>query len=1508
MKRETSKWLVASAALLSLGATAAMAQLRQTADGTSGRKLMEVAERKSTPADRHRAMAEFKAKHPLLFKAKVGGKPSARQLRDVRHIAAVNVNAVGKEGIRVPFKAQSAPLGRELWGNVLQSSRWLDGEARYGIYSFGTSASMSANELYTSPYMYANAGGALSGDRLDIITYDSYYGSLIHYCFDSKTGDYVGGSYLSDYSLWSTETAVAADGKVYGDFYSADASQYELGVVDYSADSRTTIGTLRYYYVALGITKGGVLYGVAVDGNLYRIDTATAKETLVGPTGVNVLNADGSWNSQSGEIDQSTDIFYWACTDSNNNSALYTVDLATGQATKVGDMAGNEQMVLLTVPEETVEAGAPAMTQNFSVAFDKASLSGTVSFSAPTTTYMGAALSGNLNYTVTVDDKTVKTGTTTAGEQVSVPVTASRGNRLFAVAMANASGSGPRAYTTRFVGDDTPATPTGVKASLDAASGKVRLVWDAVTRGVNDGYVGDITYSVTRYPGKQPVATNLAETNLNDVLPSGGDLTGYYYEVAAVSGSRKGSAGRSNSVTYGKVLEPPYAQGFDNEGSLNLFTIIDANGDGNTWKFCDNDGSGQSAVQMEYGDENHDDWLITPPLYLKKGVLYNISYRVASKGPSYPELLEVKYGSEPTAEAMVHELVEQEEIINQQYVTVKRELVPEEDGVVYFGFHCTSDANWCYQLVLDDITVAGNSQKAPDAISELAVTPAANGENKATVTFVAPSKAIDGSALTSDLTVRILRDGTEVQRLGGVEPGKTYSCVDSNVPNGFNTYSAVAGNSEGEGREGTQVTAYVGVDVPDAPENIKASVGDNSITLTWDAVTKGANGGYVDTDDLYYSVYEIHETSTGVNLPLVDEVEEPAITIPYNINEGAQDMINYALSSGNSVGEGPRVMSPGILVGRPYGLPFEEHFKGGALDNAMWWVSRTGQSEIQLMQGMSSDGDGGCSGYASLDGNDSATLGSGKICLDGATSPMLVFSHMTASDNPSGKVTVYIQKPDQSSAKLCDIDCGSFSGKQWHTSSAAIGSEYVSLPYVTFTFVVQAPTGQTLYFDNIGVRDMVAKDLRASLSVPAKVRKGETVTATVGIANMGSAAVPSYTVNLYANGKLADSKVVDEPLGQYEQASVKLACPTSVTYASPLKLKAEVELDGDANPDDNVADADVELVVSTKTAPSDVKATTDDGKTVSVEWTKVTETSETVTDDFEAYTPWSTDEFGDWTSVYGQKGVAKGPFSRSYPHPAEGKRFAYTVVEPATWLPSDVLDIYSCIKPHSGNRYLASFYSVENSQYIPADNWLISPSLAGDEQTVCFWANSFKSEALDYPETFEVLYSTSGTTVDDFKPTGVKATVSGGEWTQYSAKLPAGATYFAIHNTTEDTYMFMVDDITYTAGCGKVVAYNIYRDGERIAQVGADEVAAYTDHVADGGSHVYGVSAVYAGGESEPVYVSPITAIVGVDAAVSDAPFDVYTADGCLVRRNARSLKGLPAGAYVVAGRTIVIK
>ena len=153
-----------------------------------------------------------------------------------------------------------------------------------------------------------------------------------------------------------------------------------------------------------------------------------------------------------------------------------------------------------------------------------------------------------------------------------------------------------------------------------------------------------------------------------------------------------------------------------------------------------------------------------------------------------------------------------------------------------------------------------------------------------------------------------------------------------------------------------------------------------------------------------------------------------------------------------------------------------------------------------------------------------------------------------------------IDAPGKETKQLCIVDYANIDNSQqeWHTTSVKLDAEYTALPYITFTFTAQAPTGETVYFDNIYVRDVVEKDLRLSLNAPSKVRKGETITAKVDVRNMGSIERTNYTVRLYAGNDLIDSKVIADPLVPHAQNTISLKCPTTVVDVSPLSLKAEV--------------------------------------------------------------------------------------------------------------------------------------------------------------------------------------------------------------------------------------------------------------------------------------------------------------------------------------------------------------
>lgn len=48
---------------------------------------------------------------------------------------------------------------------------------------------------------------------------------------------------------------------------------------------------------------------------------------------------------------------------------------------------------------------------------------------------------------------------------------------------------------------------------------------------------------------------------------------------------KRAHVGASNKVVAGGAKELPYSESFDTESSLDLFTILSANGDNSTWKY-----------------------------------------------------------------------------------------------------------------------------------------------------------------------------------------------------------------------------------------------------------------------------------------------------------------------------------------------------------------------------------------------------------------------------------------------------------------------------------------------------------------------------------------------------------------------------------------------------------------------------------------------------------------------------------------------------------------------------------------------------------------------------------------------------------------------------------------------------------------------------------------------------------------------------------------------------------
>ncbi len=1461
-----------------------------------------IVKQKVLPAQRVARIRAFEKNYPALCAVRnkmVDASTLKSPLRSVKPFAPKPTASLPKSPL---LKTAD---GRELYGNVVYSAFW--DEMKRGLYTFKAGDSIDPESIWLNEDMAANGGGALVNGVFHEVNWSESDGYVfITYCsFDATTGELLSSEGLDDLSLIGTDLAVAYDGTVYGEFYNSEATGYELGIIDYSTMTRSTIGSLANWYIALGITKDNVLYGVASDGNLYKIDAKTAKETLVGATGVSLTNSSGGVYGQSGEIDQKTGTFYWAAITGSELSALYTVDLSTGTASRVGEFTGQEQIYALTIPAPAAEDGAPAAVEDVTLSFSGASLTGTVNFTAPTTTFAGGTLSGALTYTIVADDDTLATGTTTAGATVAQSVTVSAsGNHTFVVTTANEVGRSPQTKVSQFVGYDEPYPVEDLTIKSNSATGEITLSWAAPTGSYNDGYVGDLKYDVIRYPDNVTVAEGITATTYTDT-PQPEQLTAYTYGVVAINGDMRSGEATSNKAVVGPALLPPYDNDFPDETSLDLMTIIDANGDGCTWGYHPD----QMCAYYVYSSENSgDDWLLTPPISMKAGKEYAVTFTASNTIDLYDEQLEVKYGEGDDPTAFSGTLLEPTVLTEKKEFTSY--ITPEKDGDVKIGFHALSDSDM-FNLLLFGVHVSeGSSLSAPDSVSHLTLTPDEQGATRVKVSFDIPKTAIDGSRLTSVTKAEVYRDGALVRTISdGLEPGCNVSFNNFVDTDSIYSYKVIVYNESGAGRVSAMKSVFVGTDIPSAVDAKSIAVKDNgsSLAISWQGVTQGKNGGYVDPAKISYSLYDnlsyddFYGYEYGNRLDSVCGTSQSTVTM--NTDEGDQNMLTVHIQPQNVKGMGDYSKAMTIVTGAPYAIPFSEPFDNGGVAYDLWWYNAEGSSSWYLSSDVASE-DGGTPGVVVYDGcGDESYFASGKIAPAGATNLKLYFT-LRGEMEAKATLTVQIQKSDGTvdNLKTYEFD-GSEDTTPWQTECISL-AKYANERYIIVRFL---GNGRGLIpIDNVQVRQVYADDLGATMTAPEEMKKGQTGKVTVKVVNYGENTASAYTVRLLDGDEAVDSKTVSKALVPMASDTLSFDyTPTIFHDGETAELTAEVIYDADQDNSNNKAAATINLISSTKPAPASATVVT--GTTGSVvEWTAPAADKKEVTESFEDYDSWTVDNFDDWTCIDGDKGYT-GSIFNGYDYDNQGAPFAFIIFEPNDIDP-DMLDNNPELTPHSGDKYAAAMYSVLDDNFVDADNWLISPSLSGEQQTVKFYALNQADSENNYPETIELLYSMGGTDKDEFTPVKT-VTIENGAWEEVTFDVPAGATHFAIHHTTtEGGYLLGIDDVTYKAGYGVLTGYNVYRDGQLLGTVNAS-TTKYTDASSTSETSVYAVTAVYTDGESAPTVATSVpTGIDNIETAGETKPFNVYTIDGKLVGEGLTSTQLLLPGVYVINGQKVTVK
>lgn len=1445
-----TKFLLASL-LLAVTAVPALAQT-----GLSGNNGVLLPKQSAKEKAARQLKAE--ARYPLVTQRKtLTTKPSP-------------FKAVGPNGLilpHVPYNAvpSAAPVRRlavpgaasEIWGTMIYNTGWFVDHKYYdhtGLYSITPGQPVALDSIYLNPYM-AFSGGAAIVDGvyyqliadLSNISYGLAYARLLSYNISDWTPTETSGDSIGDYSLIAFQTAQAQDGTVYGEFYTADLQGHELGIINYKTLSRSTIGTLNHTYVAMGVTSDNRLYGIGTDANLYKIDTGNAMETLVGPTGVTGVTDMSGYYGQSGVIDPKTNTFYWAeIGASGYEGGFYSVDLNTGHATRIGDYDGGlAEIYNMLVPTSLAVPSAPGKASSFAVSFPEGNTDGTATFTAPATAYDGKTLSGALGFTIRVDNQEYSVGTVEPGGTLSVPVDATEGSHQFSVTFSNDAGNGPTSLTNYYVGYDNPKAPQNVTLTSDTAgtTATLHLSWTAPDGGQHKGYVGPLTYDVFRIIGNDTtqVATGLTGTSFSEDVTIG-KLTNYFYAVRANNNSRPGALALSNGQVVGIAFEVPYYEDFNRESDMGLYTFIDANhdadGDYGHWIWGLQGENG--FLSYCYSNTNKaDDWAITPPIHLTTGRTYKVAFLTRAQARIYPERLEVKWGSAPTVAGMTNTLVEPTDISSMDLTEMSNQINVDADGYYYIGFHAISEPARFF-LWIDSVTVTANAlSSAPDSVKGLKVTPDATGKLKASISFTAPTLDVEGNALSSLDSIAVRSGKRIVTTLRSVAPGTQYTVEDDSCTNGVNNYIVTPYNAAGNGRDAVG-SAFVGIDVPQTPANPKAKDNATSVAFSWDPTpSKGPNGGYVNPAGVTTFLYDIDYYGETSDDPVAYVTGNNTMSLSLNTNVGTPDLKEWALINANTAGQSG-LTGISIPVGEPYNVPFKETLAKNTLSYS-WWLNNYNGTGWTWNVDESVDANGGSFVYRPEAGHRSS-INTYKIRLSRAANPKLVFFNKF-DEGAKGTFGVDVYTASGDSTRIYSQ---TFDGQQGWKSHQVDLSQFKSQQWIYVKFDVRSEGTGAIGLDKIIMGDLTANDLSVGITIPQKVKKGQTISAAVKITNEGSQDASAYTLTVKKDGRTVGSPIaVSKPLPSFSDTTINVQIPTSTVtdHRDQLSINATVDYALDANLDDNVVDTTIEATSVDLPAPRDPAL-----NGTNLTWLAPAHSGVETTEDFESYAQWQLPPIGDWTIVNGNNGRA-GSFT-GLNFPIAGEAFGYAVFHFDSSMPP--------LQPHAGDNFLGAAYSTDaDGNDINSDEWLISPQLSGESQTISFWAHNIRvtqgGTVYNFPEQFEVMSSATSTDISAFKRVGGLRTVSSGEWTEFTADMPEGTQYFAIHHVTDkdNAYMFGLDDFTFRVGAPAPVGYNIYRDRVLVATVTAD-VLNWLDN--NGGTHFYQITAVYAdGSESAPV-------------------------------------------------------
>lgn len=501
---------------------------------------------------------------------------------------------------------------------------------------------------------------------------------------------------------------------------------------------------------------------------------------------------------------------------------------------------------------------------------------------------------------------------------------------------------------------------------------------------------------------------------------------------------------------------------------------------------------------------------------------------------------------------------------------IKKEFIDNEMQLLGMGIP--------YQYVADG---------APSYPRAFKATADAKGALSAQLSWTTPSVSYLGAKLSSLTGTKVYRNDQLVYTSTETTQGKSVAWTDRPSTDGYYIYKVVPYNAAGDGVY-KEFAAYVGEDLPGAPQNVTLTTHGGNAEITWAAPEKGQHGGYFDNASVKYNVVRMPD-----NKVVVEGTTSLRATDAVSVQKG----YSYVVTAVNKKGVGASATSKTMSFGPEDSVPFTS--------------SLTTQDDFDRWVTADKNNDGNTwtfykptqtTTYDRCDQNADDWLYTPALKFEKGKTYQVRYTYSSANWVTPDK---HEQVMEQMKVWLCAEPIATGATKliketgEFHTASNIFlygkdnfQTETTGSARIAFQACSEANHGQ-IYLKDVSIREYSTKDLSVqALTGSQLVNSQSQQTFTVDVRNEGSATVSDYRVLLL---NADNNEVLGEAKGKTvaKDETVEVAVDWVPGAEGTINVVAKVELAGDTYPADNVLATPMEVKISAADADKWLTLNTD---------------------------------------------------------------------------------------------------------------------------------------------------------------------------------------------------------------------------------------------------------------------------------------------------------------------------